>query len=399
MKPGIAISIDHVTKRFPLSAAGSASLKNLVLDAFRGRRTKTFQALDDVCLEVREGESLGIIGRNGAGKSTLLSVIAGTIVPTQGRVEASGKISSLLELGAGFHPDLTGRENVFLYGAIMGIPRAEMRRRFDDIVDFAGIGEFIDQPVRFYSSGMYVRLGFSVAVQIDPDILLVDEVLAVGDVDFQRRCLKRMNEFRKSGKTLVLISHDLGAIQSISDRIAILDHGTITNVGGPVDMVDAYHGTLLAEATGGAVAATEWGSREALITSVAMLDPAGSATKRLPNDRMLRLQVDFTSTRRIENPVFGFSISAPDKGVIFGSNTQLERYPIAAIDEKGGRIVFEIDASALQAGNYQLSFSLHSSDHSQNFHRLENALSFYIDAPSRGFDGIAALPVKCKLGD
>lgn len=396
MKPGIAISIEHVTKRFPLSALGSSSLKHLVLDTFRRRKAKTFQALTDVCLEVKQGESLGIIGRNGAGKSTLLSVIAGTIVPTEGRVEASGKISSLLELGAGFHPDLTGRENVFLYGAIMGIPRAEMRRRFDDIVDFAGIGEFIDQPVRFYSSGMYVRLGFSVAVQIDPDILLVDEVLAVGDVDFQRRCLKRMNEFRKSGKTLVLISHDLGAIQSISDRIAILDHGTITNVGGPVDMVDAYHGTLLAAATGGAASTTEWGSREALITGVAMLDAAGAPTKRLPDDRIIRIEVTFTSTRRIENPVFGFGIANAERGVVFGSNTQLERYDIPAIDERGGHVRFEIDASALQAGNYQMSFSLHSADHQTNYHRLDNALSFYIDSPARGFDGIAALPVKVE---
>ena len=394
MSSDIAISIEHVSKRFPLSAASGASLKNLVLDAFRRRRAQSFQALSDVNLQVRQGESLGVIGRNGAGKSTLLSIIAGTITPTEGRVRATGKISSLLELGAGFHPDLTGRENVFLYGAIMGIPRAEMRRRFDDIVDFAGIGEFIDQPVRFYSSGMYVRLGFSVAVQIDPDILLVDEVLAVGDVDFQRRCLRRMNEFRKSGKTLVLISHDLGAIQSISDRIAILDHGTITNVGGPVDMVDAYHGSLLADATSGAaLSATEWGSREAVISGAAMVDAAGAPTKRLPDDHVIRLEINFTSTRRIENPVFGFSITSAERGVVFGSNTQLEHYDIGEIDERGGRVSFEIDASALQAGNYMVSLSLHSADHQVNYHRLDNALSFYIDRPTRNFDGIAALPV------
>lgn len=398
MKEGIAISIDHVTKRFPLAALGSSSLKHLVLDAFRRRKAKTFQALTDVNLEVRKGESLGIIGRNGAGKSTLLSIIAGTVSPTEGRVESDGKISSLLELGAGFHPDLTGRENVFLYGAIMGIPRSEMRRRFDDIVDFAGIGEFIDQPVRFYSSGMYVRLGFSVAVQIDPDILLVDEVLAVGDVDFQRRCLQRMNEFRKSGKTLILISHDLGAIQSISDRIAILDHGTIVNVGGPVDMVDAYHGSLLAEATGGASGATEWGSREALITHAAMVDPSGAPTKKLPDDGIVRIEVDFTSSIRIENPVFGFGIAHAEKGTVFGSNTQLERFAIPEIDGRGGRVRFEIDASSLQAGNYRISLSLHSSDHQVNYHRLDNAITFFIDKVRRGFDGIVALPVKVGMG-
>lgn len=397
MNPGAAISIEHVTKRFPLSALGSSSLKHLVIDAFRRRRAKVFQALTDVNLEVRQGESLGIIGSNGAGKSTLLSIIAGTITPTEGRVRARGKISSLLELGAGFHPDLTGRENVFLYGAIMGIPRAEMRRRFDDIVDFAGIGEFIDQPVRFYSSGMYVRLGFSVAVQIDPDILLVDEVLAVGDADFQRRCLKRMNEFRHSGKTLVLISHDLGAIQSISDRIAILDHGTIVNVGGPLDMVDAYHGRMLAEAAGGAAAATEWGTREALIARVAMTDASGAPARRLPGDRIIRISLDYTASRKIAAPVFGFGVATPERGVVFGSNTQIEGVAVPEIAPPGGHVSFEIDASALQAGNYTMSFSLHSSDHQTNYHRLENALSFYIDKACRGFEGVAALPVKCTV--
>lgn len=400
MKDGIAIDISHVTKRFALNSGRGTSLKHLVVDAFRRRRDgasgDVFTALSDVCLEVRKGETLGIIGRNGAGKSTLLSIIAGTIAPTEGHVEADGKISSLLELGAGFHPDLTGRENVFLYGAIMGVPKAEMRRRFDDIVDFAGIGQFIDQPVRFYSSGMYVRLGFSVAVQIDPDILLVDEVLAVGDTDFQKRCLTRMHEFRKSGKTLILISHDLGTIMSISDRIAILDHGKIVNVGGPVDMVDSYGARIAGERIGN-VQTTEWGSREATITHVAMLGPDGAPTNRLPADRIIRLAVDFASTRRIESPVFGFGISRDDDLKVFGSNTKLEGFAIPAIDEKGGRAIFEIDAATLQSGTYRVSFSLHSDDYQTDYHRLDNALAFCIENAPRNFDGVATLPVKCGI--
>lgn len=396
MKDGIAISLEHVTKRFPLAAIGGSSLKHLVIDTFRrrGRAVKAFQALTDVNLEVKEGESLGIIGRNGAGKSTLLSIIAGTISPTEGRVESHGKISSLLELGAGFHPDLTGRENVFLYGSIMGIPRAEMLRRFDEIVAFAGIGDFIDQPVRFYSSGMYVRLGFSVAVQIDPDILLVDEVLAVGDIEFQRRCLRRMNEFRRSGKTLILISHDLGAIQSISDRIAILDRGTIIDVGSPGSMVEAYGKRLMAEA---ADAASEWGTRAALLTGAAMLDPAGAPTRILPPDGILRLQADFSSTIRIEDPVFGFSIARVGHEIVFGSNTQLEGLAISEIDQRGGTVHFEIDASTLQTGNYSVSLSFHSGDHKTNYHRLENVLSFTVEKAHRDFDGLVALPVKAKV--
>lgn len=396
MKDGIAISLEHVTKRFPLTAIGGSSLKHMVIDTFRrrGRAAKTFQALTDVNLEVKKGESLGIIGRNGAGKSTLLSIIAGTISPTEGRVESNGKISSLLELGAGFHPDLTGRENVFLYGSIMGIPRAEMMRRFDEIVEFAGIGEFIDQPVRFYSSGMYVRLGFSVAVQIDPDILLVDEVLAVGDIDFQRRCLRRMSEFRRSGKTLILISHDLGAIQSISDRIAILDHGTVIDVGGPGNMVDAYSRRLLYEA---ADAASEWGTRTALLSGATMLDPSGTPTVTFPEDGILRLKVDFSSTIRIADPVFGFSIARVGHEIVFGSNTLLEGLAVPEIDKTNGTVRFEIDASTLQAGSYSVSLSFHSSDHKTNYHRLENVISFTIEKARRDFDGIVTLPVKASV--
>ena len=175
-----AIEVCNVTKRFRL-ASSAGSLKTAVIDWVRRRPDKQFTALDDVSFTVSKGETLGLIGSNGAGKSTMLSIIARTLSPTAGCVRSSGVISSLLELGAGFHPDLTGRENVLLYGAIMGISRETMRNRFDAIVDFSGLSDFIDQPVRFYSSGMYVRLGFAVAVQVDPDILLVDEVLAVGD--------------------------------------------------------------------------------------------------------------------------------------------------------------------------------------------------------------------------
>lgn len=397
MKDGIAISINHVTKRFDLNHGAGGSLKHLVVDAFRKRRAKdSFNALTDIVLDVRQGETLGIIGRNGAGKSTLLSIIAGTMSPTSGFVESRGKISSLLELGAGFHPDLTGRENVFLYGAIMGVPKAEMRRRFDAIVEFAGVERFIDQPVRFYSSGMYVRLGFSVAVQIDPDILLVDEVLAVGDGDFQKRCISRMDEFRKSGKTLVLISHDLGTIMSISDRIAILDHGRIVNVGGPVEMVDSYGAGLASERIGD-VRATEWGSREATIRNPRMLDDSGRPTNRLPPSRIVRLRVDFSATRRIEDPVFGFGIARDDGTKVFGSNTLLEKIRIPAIGPAGGQVSFDIDASTLQAGSYRVSFSLHSGDYQNDFHRIDNALAFCIEKPPRNFDGIATLPVKCAI--
>ena len=396
MNPGAAISIEHVTKRFPLSALGSSSLKHLVIDAFRRRRAKVFQALTDVNLEVRQGESLGIIGSNGAGKSTLLSIIAGTITPTEGRVRARGKISSLLELGAGFHPDLTGRENVFLYGAIMGIPRAEMRRRFDAIVDFAGIGEFIDQPVRFYSSGMYVRLGFSVAVQVDPDVLLVDEVLAVGDADFQRKCLAKMDEFRGRGKSMLLISHDLHTVRRIADRVAYLARGRMLGVGDPLLVSERYMKDSVLEADA-ALAKHEWGTGEAKFTRAAHLDPATGkeveGTFECTDDRPA-FRLHWHADRRLDDPVVGFSIADTVSGRnVFGSNTQIAGFRIGPIEKGDGSIELRIDASNLQAGEYLLSFSLHSGDHKTNYHRLEHGLQLRVKN-RKWFDGLVSLPVQ-----
>ncbi|MBR1609586.1 MAG: ABC transporter ATP-binding protein, partial [Kiritimatiellae bacterium] len=229
------VDVSGVVKRFKLRPS-AGSLKTAAIDFLARRKAREFTALDGVTLRVRRGETVGIVGENGAGKSTLLSIVAGTMRPTAGTVRTRGTVSSLLELGAGFHPDLTGRENVMLYGAIMGIPRSTMRRRFDEIVEFSGLEKFIDQPVRFYSSGMYVRLGFSVAVQVDPDILLVDEVLAVGDADFQRKCLAKMDDFRRAGKSMVLISHDIATVRRVSDRIAYLSHGKLIGIGDPAEM-------------------------------------------------------------------------------------------------------------------------------------------------------------------
>ncbi len=241
MESDIAISVENVTKRFKLNSTTGRSLKHFIVDIFSKREKKTYTALDNVSFQVKKGETLGIIGHNGAGKSTLLSIITGTLTPTSGKVTTNGKISSLLELGTGFHPDLTGRENVFLYGSIMGIPRAKMEERYEEIVAFADIGEYINQPVRFYSSGMYVRLAFSAAVQIDPEILLIDEVLAVGDANFRKKCLAKMRSFREQGKTLLLISHDLNTVLDISDRVALLNHGHFTDFASPKEAVDAYH--------------------------------------------------------------------------------------------------------------------------------------------------------------
>src|SRR5947207_2642798 len=206
----------------------------------RRKKEETFWALKGVSLEVREGEVLGLIGRNGAGKTTLLKILSRITRPTEGWAEIHGRVGSLLEVGTGFHPELTGRENTFLSGAILGMSKAEIARKFDEIVAFAELEKFIDTPVKHYSSGMYVRLAFAVAAHLEPEILLVDEVLAVGDLEFQKKCLGRMSEVSKAGRTIVFISHQMGQIRRLCERVIWVDHGVIKKDGPTLDVVSAY---------------------------------------------------------------------------------------------------------------------------------------------------------------
>jgi ABC-type polysaccharide/polyol phosphate transport system ATPase subunit len=231
------IEFDHVTKTF--SHTGGARLFRAHLrDRFR--KNEPFYALRDICLQVRHGESVAVIGGNGAGKSTLLSLVAGLCKPTSGRVCVRGRVAALLELGSGFHPDLTGRENVFMNAALLGLNRRRTAECFRSIVDFSGIGAFVEDPIRTYSSGMVLRLAFSVAVHVDPDILIIDEVLAVGDQEFQAKCLERVYEFRRKGKTLLLVSHAPQLVRDFCDHALWLDHGKMVLLGMPSDVLRQY---------------------------------------------------------------------------------------------------------------------------------------------------------------
>ena len=384
--PAPAIQVSHITKQFDLSA-NAFSLKTAIIDRVRRRPRQLFTALSDISFSVAPGETLGLIGANGAGKSTLLSIIAGTMTPTSGTVSTRGIVSSLLELGAGFHPDLTGRENVFLYGAIMGIPHETMKKRFDAIVDFSGLHDFIDQPVRFYSSGMYVRLGFAVAVQVEPDILLIDEVLAVGDADFQKKCLDKMAEFRRLGKSMLIISHDLGIIKSVSDRILFLSHGQVSGLGQPDVITEQYKTAILGSRT----QRRDWGNGEALITNAVLINPDGSPAALNPCAPHLLVRLDYEAKHPITDPVFGFAVEDADGHVVSGSNTQLAGFSIPSISGKGS-ILLHLDLSTLQGGvNYILSFSLHSADHKTNYHRIDHAFPIFLER-LREFDGIALFP-------
>jgi lipopolysaccharide transport system ATP-binding protein len=243
---GVAIKVENLSKLYQLGASKSGSLKESLVDKWnlltgkKSSATQDFWALRDVTFEIRKGEAVGVIGRNGAGKSTLLKLLSRITEPTRGRIEMDGRVESLLEVGTGFHPELSGRENVFLNGTILGMTRREIKARFDEIVAFSGVEKFIDTPVKYYSSGMYVRLAFAVAAHLEPEILIIDEVLAVGDAEFQKKCLGKMNEVAGQGKTVLFVSHDMQAISTLTSKAIFLKNGYLTSVGSTDAIIDSY---------------------------------------------------------------------------------------------------------------------------------------------------------------
>jgi ABC-type polysaccharide/polyol phosphate transport system ATPase subunit len=240
---GVAVRVDDVSKKFRMYRERNQTLKSAIM---RGRTSvhEDFWALKDVTFDVPTGSTFGLIGSNGSGKSTLLKCLAKIYYPEKGSISSNGRVAALLEVGSGFHQELSGRENVFLNGSILGMSKKEITRKFDGIVDFSGVEQFIDQPVKNYSSGMYVRLGFSIAINVDPDILVVDEVLAVGDAEFQQKCYQKFRDFKEVGKTVILVSHDMGTVEAMCDQAAWLDHGDMMAVGKAKPTIKAYLDSL-----------------------------------------------------------------------------------------------------------------------------------------------------------
>jgi ABC-type polysaccharide/polyol phosphate transport system ATPase subunit len=391
MKP--VIELEGVSKYFELSRGASGSLKATALGVLKRRPKQMFTALDNVSFHVEQGETLGVIGHNGAGKSTLLSLVAGVMYPSTGTIRTTGRISSLLELGAGFHPDLTGRENVYLYGAVMGIPRARMRERFDAIVEFAGIGEFIDQPVKHYSSGMYVRLGFAVAVQVEPDILLVDEVLAVGDETFQQRCIEHMKAFRKAGKTLLIVSHDLELVQRMSDRIVLLAQGGTRSMGAPGEIIGSYRAASAAGHARDLV--RQWGTGRIMLKGIRFLDDAGREVSSFRSGSALHIQMEYECKTRVDTPVFGYSISDRSGRMFAGSNTQIGGVDTSQIGQSGV-VTLSLRSLPLIRSEYMFSFSVHSPDHKIQYHRLDCSYALGCEGETPG-NGILHIPAEWRI--
>ena len=392
-----AVRAYHVSKRFTLRHDRPRSFQDLFLNVLRFKHVTSkekYWALSDVSFKVEPGEMLGIIGENGAGKSTLLKLLSRIIEPTSGQIETSGRVGALLELGTGFHPDLTGRENVYLNGSMLGIKKTEMSRLFDSIVSFSEMERFIDVPVRHYSSGMFMRLGFSVAIHLKPDILLVDEVLAVGDHAFQLRCLDKINELKRQGITVVFVAHDLRTVRALCDRAIWLDEGCIKADGPVQHVLDEYMAQISTEdrdtrrkmedarregvGQGTTESAWRWGSREAEITQVQLLDDQRMECRSFATGETLIARIHFTAHQRIEHPLFGVALHHSDGSHISGPNTALSDYPIAAIDGDGC-IDYTIPRLPLLRGSYLCSAAIYDDLASHAYDHHHQAYAFRVN--------------------
>jgi len=370
-----AIEARNLGKCYRVRGMGPPTLAGAVKGLFCRRKKEDFWALQGLDFDVQPGKTVGVIGPNGSGKSSLLGLVTGTIFPTTGHVKTSGRIASLLELGAGFHPDLTGRENVYLNAAILGMKREDIRRRMDHIIEFSGLKDFMDQPVKHYSSGMYVRLGFAVAIEMDPDILLIDEVLAVGDLAFQLKCLDRIRDFQRRGKTLLFVSHALQTVEDFCDEVFLIHHGKLVARGDPSYTILQYIRTYMGE--GGYLYTQEFGSREVEITDVKMRDADGNESGTFVSGKPLHVDISYDAHKRVEKPVFGFSLKTGNGFYVYGSNTQIEKCGPDFIEGKG-TMRLTLDPLALMQGNFFLSLSVHSWDHATQYHRREDWYPFAV---------------------
>ncbi len=386
MNPG-EISVESVSRRFRIHARDARTLKDLFVQRGQTESTDVW-ALRDVSLDVARGEAVGLIGRNGSGKTTLLRIVARIIKPTAGRVRAEGRIGSLLELGAGFHPDFTGRENVFLNGAIYGLRRADIRQRFDEIVAFAELEHAIDRPVRTYSSGMTVRLGFAIAAFLDADVLLLDEVFAVGDESFQRKCFGRIARFKQEGGTIVFVSHDASAVERLCERAVLLDSGRVAFDGPTREAIARYRRTLADDidpAERGA-GLREWGSGEATIASAQLVGQEGAERLQFLSGEPFALRVAVSATDGVPPPRLQLELRDDAGTLVAGQAVDLGELGWAAGNGERG-VRFEIGSLPLADGRFHLRLGLTDESGEHLYHQLDDALAFvvYPGGDERGF--------------
>jgi lipopolysaccharide transport system ATP-binding protein len=362
------IEVKNLSKKFKIPRHRKLVLKDWVVSCWRGQLgTEKFYALREINFKVAAGETMGIVGANGSGKSTLLKLIAGILQPSAGSVKKIGRLTPFLELGVGFQGELTARENVYLYGAIMGLTRPQINKKFADIIDFAGIEQFVDVRLKNFSSGMHVRLAFSTAIQTEADIYLVDEVLAVGDVQFQKKCYQVFENFARQGKTILLVSHNLDLVRHFCKNTLLLEHGNQLVFGPTARAIDRY---IYGGAGGGTVAEdgqNRWGSREVEIIRAELIDKNGRPNINFFGGEPLTIKIYYRVNKKVPEPIFGIGLYRKDGLYLFGTNTLLKGKKVGLKDQ--GVVVFRINRLPMAEGNFLISTTCHDlAGHNYDWH-------------------------------
>ena len=390
-----AIEALDVSKRFTRHLDRRSTLKERIVRG-KSRNTVDFWALKDVNFQVPKGSVYGVIGHNGSGKSTLLKLITGIYRPTSGTIQANGRVAALIELGAGFHPDMTGRENIRLNGSILGLKKREIEQRFDDIVEFAGLEQFIDSPVKNYSSGMFVRLGFAVAANVEPDVLLIDEVLSVGDEAFQRKSAERIEQFRRDGRTIVFVSHGLGQVEQLCETVAWLDHGEIKTIGPAAEVISEYRGDSHEAKKTPDEIGSRWGSGEIQITKVDLLDGSGAPVEHPRTLDPLTIRVHVNAHAPIQDTVLVAKIDPMGGHTVWQSSTRRNGVSIGRI-ENNATIDLSFPALPLLEGTYELTLAITNQTEIQPYDWWERRIRFDVRQYVNADQGTVHIPSEWRV--
>lgn len=414
------IKLENVSKVYKIFDKPSDRLKES-LHPFGKRYSRDFYALKKISLTIKKGETVGFIGKNGAGKSTLLKILTGVLTPTGGKIEIKGRVAALLELGAGFNPDMTGLENIYLSGMIMGYTREEIGKKLPEITEFADIGDFINQPVKMYSSGMFARLAFAVNINVEPDILIVDEALSVGDMAFQNKCYKKFNEFRKNGKTVLFVTHDIGLVLNFCNSAVFLENGQVKFFGTAKAAVDEYKKSIVKierqeeeeEAESGKEnEATVWkehmrlnremleyGDKAIEITDYGIFDEEDKLSFVVESDEKIKIKFRIKANREEEEPIFAISIKDIKGTELIGTNTVAEKMLTGRFKEKETAEIEFRQALNLQTGDYTVSFGCvkYEGDNLRIYHRLYDCMFIKVVAAGNSFCGIFDAHTKIEI--
>ena len=403
----IAVDLEGVGKRFMRHTDRRNSLKERIVRG-RSRRPEDFWAVRNVTLQIPKGSVYGLIGHNGSGKSTLLKMIGGIYRPTEGSINAVGRVASLIELGAGFHPDMTGRENISLNGSILGLPKREIAEVTDEIIDFSGLGDFINDPVKHYSSGMYVRLGFSVAVHMKPDVLLVDEVLAVGDEEFQRKCFDHLYALRRSGRTIVVVSHGLGQLEGLCDEIAWLERGEMQERGPAVDTIAAYLRKVNSEEAarnpmvqalrddddGGLRA----GDQSVRVRTAAIVDVDGTAIGHAETGTTFQVRLGISAAKPVVGPNFRIALQHESGPLVTMISNHQQDIDLGTVDTGDHVVELALTSNPLLPGRYRVHIDVFDDSGSRLLDSWNDAVEFAVRSPSGEIgQGFVKLPAEIRI--